>query len=324
MSGRLSKRMFIFLTASGLVNLITMPLIAEISVSVNGSTFNPAEPQCGHWAILRCCELLGVPIEMQTIINLLPPKETGATMLELREVFRRIGLKAIGKRETSEGLIRGTFPSIAHLDVDHFVTVSAANDESVRLFDGSGRAKTMKLSDFGKKWDRTLLVIQRANRAAPLPLFAKRRRNRVPCIEFDRLIIDKGDIPWHGKPIVYEFPVRNTGEAPLVIEDIKTNCRCLGAESPSDPITPGGKGTIALKYSLNEGQGTFKYEALVKSNDPSIPFVKLTAAGNTDTRVQVTPKFVYLGKIIPGQKKTATVSVHFTGDFPLEIRELCL
>ena len=322
MSGQLSKRMFIFLTAAGLVNLVAMPLIAEISGSVNGSTFNPAAPQCGHWVILRSCELLGVPIEMQTILKLLPPKETGATMLELREVFRRIGLKAIGKRETLAGLAGGTFPSVAHLGVDHFVTVSAANDEAVRLFDGSGRAKTIKLSDFGKKWDRTLLVIQRENRAAPLPLFAKRRRKNVPCIEFDRLIIDKGDIPWHGKPTVYEFSVRNTGESPLVIEDIKTNCKCLGSESPNEPILPGGEGTIILKYSVNEGQGSFKHEALVKSNDPSLPLVKLTASGNTDTKVKITPKYVHLGKIIPGQKKTATISVHFTGDFPLEIREI--
>jgi len=322
MSGQLSKRMFIFLTAAGLINLITIPLIAEISGSVNGSTFNTAAPQCGHWAILRSCELLGVPIEMQTILKLIPPKETGASMLELREVFRRIGLNAVGKRETSEGLVRGPFPSIAHLGGDHFVTVSVANDEVVRFFDGSGRAKTMKLSDFGKKWDRTLLVIHRENRAVPLPSFANRKHKNQPCIEFEKLIIDKGDVRWSGKPIVYEFSVCNMGEVPLVIEDIKTNCKCLGAESPNEPILPGGEGTIILKYSVNEGQGSFTHEALVKSNDPSLPFVKLTAAGNTDTRVQITPKYVYFGKIIPGQKKTATVSMHFTGGFPLEIREV--
>ncbi len=322
MPGQLRKRILILLTAAGLVNLITMPLIAEISSSVNGSTFNPAAPQCGHWVILRSCELLGVPIEMQTILKLLPPKETGATMLELREVFRRIGLKAIGKRETLAGLAGGTFPSVAHLGGDHFVTVSVADDEVVRFFDGGGRVSAMKVSDFEKEWNSALLVVQRSNRTVPLPSFANRRCKNVPCIEFEKLIIDKGDIPWHGKPIVYEFPVRNMGEAPLVIEDIKTNCKCLGAESPNEPILPGCEGTIILKYSVNEGKGPFKHEALVKSNDPSLPLVKLTAAGNTDTKVEITPKYVYLGKVIPGQKKTATISMHFTGDFPLEIREL--
>jgi hypothetical protein len=320
--GQLRKRMLVLLTGIGLAALIAIPLIAESPDSVNGSTFNPAVPQCGHWAILRCCELLGVPIEMQTILKLLPPNERGTSMLELRGVFKRIGLKTIGKRETLEGLIKGPYPAVAHLTGDHFVTVSVADDEVVRLFDGGGRVSAIKLSDFGKGWDGTLLVIQRTNRAVPLPSFANRSRKNVPCIEFDTLIIDKGDVPWHGKPIVYEFPICNTGEAPLVIQDIKTNCGCLGAVSPGTPIAPGGKGMIALKYSVKAGQGPFKHEALVKSNDPSVPLVKLTAAGNTDVSVEITPKYVYLGRIVPGQRRTATVSVHFTGDSPLEIREV--
>ena len=97
MLGQLKKQIFILLTGIGLSTLIVIPLIAGRPNIVNGGTFNPAAPQCGHWAILRCCELLGVPIEMQTIIKLLPPSKNGASMLELRDVFRRIGLKATEK-----------------------------------------------------------------------------------------------------------------------------------------------------------------------------------------------------------------------------------
>ncbi|MBA7655312.1 hypothetical protein ES703_63216 [subsurface metagenome] len=41
-------------------------------------------------------------------------------MLELRDVFRRIGLKATGKRETLEGLIKGPYPAVAHLNGNLF------------------------------------------------------------------------------------------------------------------------------------------------------------------------------------------------------------
>lgn len=316
------RHVLMLLTVAGLVTSITVPLIAKTTNSVSGSAFDPAKPQCGHWAIMRCSELLGVPIEMKTIQKLLPPKEDGASMLDLRKVFKEIGLKAIGKRETLRGLVGCSFPAIAHLGGDHFVTVSAADDEVVRFFDGGGRVAAMTVSKFEKEWTGAMLLVQRENQTVPLPSFANRRRKNRPCIEFDRLIIDKGDVPWNEEPIKYEFPVRNTGEKPLVIQDVKTNCRCLGTESPDDPIAPGGMGTIALKYSLKEGQGSFKYEALVKSNDPSLPLVKLTAAGNTDVGVQITPKYVDLGKIVPGQTKTGLVSVHFTGDIPLEIGEV--
>jgi hypothetical protein len=38
--------------------------------------------------------------------------------------------------------------------------------------------------------------------------------------------------------------------------------------------------------------------------------------------VDITPKYVYLGNIAPGQVKTATISVCFTGDLPLEILDV--
>lgn len=170
------------LTVAGLVTSITVPLIAKTSDNVSGSTFDPAKPQCGHWAIMRCCELLGVPIEMQTILKLLPPKETGSSVLELRDVFRKIGLEAVGKRETLKGLLGGPFPAIAHLGGDHFVTVSAADDEVVRFFDGSGRVAAMTVSEFEKKWTGALLVVQRENRIVPLPSFANRRRSTPQAI----------------------------------------------------------------------------------------------------------------------------------------------
>ena len=195
------KRISILLISIGLVNFINIPLVAEIASCSNESKFNPAAPQCGHWAILRSCELLGVPIEMQTLIKLMPPNEKGADMLELRDVFKRIGLNVTGKRETLEGLTKGLFPAIAHFGDDHFVTVSVADDKMVRFFDGSGRAKTMKISDFEKEWDNTLLVIERENRIKPLPSFINRKLKNQPRIEFDRLIIDKGDVRWNGKPI---------------------------------------------------------------------------------------------------------------------------
>jgi len=138
---------------------------------------------------------------------------------------------------------------------------------------------------------------------------------------FDSTIIDKGDLRWLGKPITYEFAVYNTGQAPLVIEDIKTDCACLGSEYPTVPIAAGQKAKIVLKYTL-EGRGPFEHEAIVRSNDPNLGIVKLTAAGNADARVQITPKSLVLGKMVPGQAKTATISVRFEGDTPLKLHDV--
>lgn len=302
--------------------VIVIPLFKKVSDNLSRNIFDLNEPQCGHWAILRSCELLGVPIEMQTIKELLHPKQQGASMLELHDVLKKIGLKSTGHRETVDGLSKFSCPFIAHVGGDHFVTVSSIDDKKVIFFDGNGRARTKTLSEFDKEWSKTLLVVERIDRTVPLPSFANRKLKGSPCIEFETLVIDKGDISWNDKEIEYEFLVYNIGETPLIIKNIETDCGCLKAESPNEPILSEGMKKIKLKYNLKENQGSYKHEAIVESNDPSLPLVKLTAAGNTNTQIAITPDKVYLGGIIPRQKKTEIVNLHYTGDIPFEILDV--
>lgn len=48
---------------------------------------------------------LGVPVEIKAITQLLPAKEGGASMLELRDTLGQIGLDAVGKRLTVGELV---------------------------------------------------------------------------------------------------------------------------------------------------------------------------------------------------------------------------
>lgn len=47
-----------------------------------------------------------------------------------------------------------------------------------------------------------------------------------------------------GEVIHAKFEVENTGDAPLVISDVKGSCSCTVADFPKDPIAPGEKGII--------------------------------------------------------------------------------
>lgn len=320
---RKRRKLVLMLCVAGVIAASSVCLLIDISGRTNSDSdaFNSNAPQCGHWAILRSCELLGVPIEMPMILKLLPPKKAGGSMLELREVFSQIGLKSTGVRISFADLVKGSFPAIAYLsDKQHFVVVSKANEDAVHLFDLGGRSAVRTAAEFMSEWDGVLLVIEKEDGDAPLPRCANRNRRNSPCIEFDTLIIDKGNVPWRGKAIPYRFLVRNTGEAPLVIESVKTDCGCLSVETPDGPIAPGEEAVVTMRYSLQGRAGPFKHEAVVKSNDPSVPLVRLTAAGSTETMVTVTPQSVNLGRILPGQTKVARVSVRSAGDYPLDIR----
>lgn len=50
---------------------------------------------------------------------------------------------------------------------------------------------------------------------------------------------------------VFEFT--NTGDAPLIITEVKSSCGCTVPSKPKDPIKPGETGKIEVKYNMNPG-----------------------------------------------------------------------
>jgi len=51
-----------------------------------------------------------------------------------------------------------------------------------------------------------------------------------------------------GEIVVYTFVVTNTGDNNLIIEDVITDCGCVHAKFPKEPIAPGKTGLIELEF----------------------------------------------------------------------------
>ena len=69
-------------------------------------------------------------------------------------------------------------------------------------------------------------------------------------IEFKQSEINYGKIA-KGSDGVRVFEFTNTGDKPLVIEDVKSSCGCTVPEKPAGPIAPGESSTIKVKYDTN-------------------------------------------------------------------------
>ena len=79
------------------------------------------------------------------------------------------------------------------------------------------------------------------------------------------------------------FVVSNTGNAPLVIQNIVASCGCTTPEWTKDPIQPGAKGKIAAIYDPAGRPGQFNKTLSVYTNsDPNI--VVLTIKGEVVAR----------------------------------------
>lgn len=49
------------------------------------------------------------------------------------------------------------------------------------------------------------------------------------------------------------FEFTNTGDAPLIIKDVRSTCGCTVPTKPAEPIMPGKTGKIDVKYNMNPG-----------------------------------------------------------------------
>jgi hypothetical protein len=57
-----------------------------------------------------------------------------------------------------------------------------------------------------------------------------------------------GKIP-QGRPVVHVFEVVNTGNSPLLLENVQASCGCTTPEWSRDPIAPGATASIKVGYN---------------------------------------------------------------------------
>lgn len=85
-------------------------------------------------------------------------------------------------------------------------------------------------------------------------------------IAFDHIEFDFGEIYETSNSVIHEFPFKNEGDAPLVILNIVTSCRCTEATYPKKPIPAGGSGVIKIKFDP-KGQAGQTYKVIQVFNN---------------------------------------------------------
>ena len=87
-------------------------------------------------------------------------------------------------------------------------------------------------------------------------------------IEFKDDTVDYGKIE-NGSNGVRTFTFKNTGNAPLVITNVKSSCGCTVPKKPTAPISPGEKGEIEVKYDTKR-TGFIRKTITVTSNASNV------------------------------------------------------
>lgn len=72
-----------------------------------------------------------------------------------------------------------------------------------------------------------------------------------PVLQFDSLNYDFGYI-YEGDSAVHYFVFKNVGNAPLIIDEVKTTCSCTASDWPKYPIQPGASGSIRVEFDTHD------------------------------------------------------------------------
>lgn len=90
------------------------------------------------------------------------------------------------------------------------------------------------------------------------------KKVKEPEITFENLVHDYGNITQDDNGEC-EFVFKNTGKADLILTNCRSSCGCTVPSWPKDPIPPGKKAVIKVKYNTNR-VGAINKTITVESN----------------------------------------------------------
>jgi len=150
-----------------------------------------------------------------------------------------------------------------------------------------------------------------------------------PDIEFSEELWDFGTIK-RGNVVTHIFEVKNTGESPLVISNVRTSCGCMAVLVSSREIAPDSSSQIKVSFNSLGYEGKITKCIWVESNDPDEPRKILTIKANVEVpqkryitepkaELTISPIFLNLGTTKQGEKCTAIIELKNRGEKKIKI-----
>lgn len=103
-----------------------------------------------------------------------------------------------------------------------------------------------------------------------------------PGMVFDTETVDYGTIE-QGADGQRQFVITNNGTEPLVISNAVGSCGCTVPTFPKEPIAPGAKAVLGVKYDTNR-VGGFTKSVTITSNAKDLPTKVVTIKGTVNAK----------------------------------------
>jgi hypothetical protein len=139
----------------------------------------------------------------------------------------------------------------------------------------------------------------------------------APKAVVEEPIVDVGKVK-KGEPIRHEFAIRNAGDAPLEITEVKPSCGCTVAEYDR-VVAPGATGRVQVVVETDAFGGGIAKSVAVFTNDVDNPKLSLVVKANVREPVVARPGYARF-MTVQGQPADPSVqTVAATDGTPIEV-----
>lgn len=117
-----------------------------------------------------------------------------------------------------------------------------------------------------------------------------------PVIMSPNPTFDFGEME-NDQKVSHDFVIKNAGDEPLEISEVKTTCGCTVADLKVKSLAPGQETQVSATFNLKGKQGPQHKRITVLSNDPDQPSYALEMKGTALTTILVEPSIINFGRI---------------------------
>jgi hypothetical protein len=108
-----------------------------------------------------------------------------------------------------------------------------------------------------------------------------------------------------GEMAAYDFAIRNEGDAPLQIQEVRASCGCTVADYDK-VIAPGQTGKVRVSVDTATFSGAIAKGVTVYTNDPAAPQMELTIRAQVEPFIKAKPGYArYI--TVQGESKEGTI-----------------
>lgn len=99
-----------------------------------------------------------------------------------------------------------------------------------------------------------------------MAIFALTAMAQKPVITFDETEFNFGQVPEEGGRVSHVFEFTNTGDATLILTNVRASCGCTTPSWPKEPVEPGQKAEITVTYNPAGRPGAFTKTVTITAN----------------------------------------------------------